>query len=882
MLRHIVRILCFATLFIALTTSGTAQPDIKLSPDEPFTRAMPIDARIQAAGVIGETRLVAWGTGMMTPNGRLVPALVIQTSRNGAAVSPTRFAHGPKARPYRFVTVVTATASFLVVWSDRRHNAPGVYARRFDTSGAALGDEERIGNGTIAPAGEMPFRTYGDPLRGQVLAWSDDGDSTAGMYAASINADGRFSSGARFLGRHFNFTDRSTPDPMLMLSVDQRVFVIHDNGTIDNREIPLANVTGGMGTMGFQSAASTSAIDTSLGLAALIGQSIFFFHTATDTSPFATVPCPIGYGYPSFLVKLGEGRYRFFWANIDRIDDDYHCSLHYVDVDTLGWRNRVDTDSVTCARARAPGSPTGTRYSYISRGQWNITRYCGNSFTAEIKFQRKYGSASYGDFSDELTYSFGINSAGEVVNTDAARNGACLQKSPPIVLRLRSDSMSVVTVIYSADTLATPIPLGRAFQHQLRPSVGYSDRDAVVTWINDGDSKLIGGKSLATDSVWTIAESDTITYHPELSSTRSFATRLEEAYQPGGGYASYYHTYRGSTHGPIHLLQLIETPRYGLCYLRGSCYDPNTGLITVVLDRYYGEQLSQRIFAFDSACTFHYNDTTRRPLVLAGHAIIPLNNRALLVADSTSAVRIDGNDSTGLISFTRNGVELTYRRMLGPRFLRTYYSDSSRTRLIMEMYDLDGDLQTRRQLDFSAPRRDPYIIQSPSDSTILLLTAADGVHAAVFDRNLNPMIMDAIISATHGDVRHPAAAFDGDSLFVVWEDYRGEVGDIFGRKVNRKAAVGAPVETEPISQSDLVLYPNPASRSTLLRLTGTAESPIDVTIFDIDGREARNVTIDPARRGEAMIDLGGLPSGVYIVRARSASGGVWERMLVVE
>lgn len=70
------------------------------------------------------------------------------------------------------------------------------------------------------------------------------------------------------------------------------------------------------------------------------------------------------------------------------------------------------------------------------------------------------------------------------------------------------------------------------------------------------------------------------------------------------------------------------------------------------------------------------------------------------------------------------------------------------------------------------------------------------------------------------------------------------------------------------------VYPNPAHGTATLRLP-TGSSPIEIRLFDVMGREARRFVV-PAGVTETLLDLRGLPAGLYVLR----NGPNSEKLLV--
>jgi hypothetical protein len=80
------------------------------------------------------------------------------------------------------------------------------------------------------------------------------------------------------------------------------------------------------------------------------------------------------------------------------------------------------------------------------------------------------------------------------------------------------------------------------------------------------------------------------------------------------------------------------------------------------------------------------------------------------------------------------------------------------------------------------------------------------------------------------------------------------------------ALPGKPVQALPLS-----IWPNPAIQQVTVRLEESAE----VTLLDALGRRVRSLQ----GAGEVVLDLGGLPAGIYQVNARSGQQWYQERLV---
>ncbi|MGI4970274.1 MAG: T9SS type A sorting domain-containing protein [Janthinobacterium lividum] len=90
------------------------------------------------------------------------------------------------------------------------------------------------------------------------------------------------------------------------------------------------------------------------------------------------------------------------------------------------------------------------------------------------------------------------------------------------------------------------------------------------------------------------------------------------------------------------------------------------------------------------------------------------------------------------------------------------------------------------------------------------------------------------------------------------------------------SAAGLPLATKATENpATLALFPNPARHAATLRLPAPAAEPLSLTLLDMLGHLVRQQTL-PAHATEAVLDLAGLPPGLYLVQA----GTVMSRLAV--
>ncbi|WP_170172681.1 beta strand repeat-containing protein [Hymenobacter rigui] len=85
---------------------------------------------------------------------------------------------------------------------------------------------------------------------------------------------------------------------------------------------------------------------------------------------------------------------------------------------------------------------------------------------------------------------------------------------------------------------------------------------------------------------------------------------------------------------------------------------------------------------------------------------------------------------------------------------------------------------------------------------------------------------------------------------------------------------------KPLAGSSLTLYPNPTTDGLLTVKLAGYNKAVELTVYNAIGQQVRTVTV-PAGRLEQPLDLTQLPSGVYMLRART-EGGTDVRRIVKE
>jgi 1,4-alpha-glucan branching enzyme len=97
--------------------------------------------------------------------------------------------------------------------------------------------------------------------------------------------------------------------------------------------------------------------------------------------------------------------------------------------------------------------------------------------------------------------------------------------------------------------------------------------------------------------------------------------------------------------------------------------------------------------------------------------------------------------------------------------------------------------------------------------------------------------------------------------------------------------LGTPLNIEDLQTTgaSLQVYPNPASTSVTISFVLTENSPVEVNVFDIQGRRMRTLFLQqdaPAGVYQAAITEQELPKGIYFIELKTAKGSVTSKLVM--
>jgi hypothetical protein len=159
----------------------------------------------------------------------------------------------------------------------------------------------------------------------------------------------------------------------------------------------------------------------------------------------------------------------------------------------------------------------------------------------------------------------------------------------------------------------------------------------------------------------------------------------------------------------------------------------------------------------------------------------------------------------------------------------------------------------------------------PHGAGTLLNNTGNGDYTAVVD-SLATYYVQAYMDANGNfqwDAGEPYGIYGGDAAVPVTVTSTVTPSGINFTLMDTDAAPG-PASALP-SSFGLAAYPNPFNSTTRIRFTLSASAPVEVKLFDTQGRDVRTLARGTFTAGahELLVEAQGLSSGVYFVRLSS-------------
>lgn len=842
-----IRSYALMMLTLLLTSAASAQ-DIQLSVEPTTTRLSP-DNRTVSAAQIGSLILLVWGTHIegSSPNS-VQNVLRTQLLRDDSLVGSYQTPHSTAAYPSTYRKVFALQDRFMLLWNDLRSGTYQLYLRIIDTTGMPLGEEIVIGDGM-----ESDSYTFLLPAtNGWMLIWSSKNDSGA-SYRQLLSPTGNLLSIAERLPTSFitDITSYSQPKITLFYSQKDSSIIMNEHEEVDHRLLPTNRF------------AKVNYLWPDSSLSILQDSLILRYTNLFDLFPSDTTII----NFPDNWLKGTEiisrdsvGELRILGWQKTYYSSVYMLSALYPERQ-LQQIQRYDTIKIYQS-----GS---TRISNIRYYQTTFQKLCDNNYTINTLFKYDvWDSFDEKGWVGIWSINYITSSNGKIYSTKGLDSLPCGLPPPTIASRERLEAVNWIKVVinnndryFYLDSLIPYKP--NATQHL----------PAIVLRNN---RLMVGYKQVSPPDI-PVAEPY---YLSEWCKPQGNFCDFQIAKVPSGvyGYCDFHEwvtrpnyfilscmsdivvKYRGR-------VELIATgaARYiptdtdwyaarawnSLGYhnhrtLLTSGYNPNQQELTMVDN--YGGATSGRSYATlnangDSIAGGVFTDNKLYGEVSSD--IIPINKNSFLLFGIDQTFLYQSGSITVIPDYTLPS-GATVQRLIDDSFLEVYSKDSLDIRL--RVFSFDGKL--RHDKVFSFKEKSPFFVgQSINHGDIYILRGGKtGVKLTLLNRNLKVLtntdttfgIVDIPISDTRDSVGIVSGVFRNDSLFVVWEDFRHGLPDIYGTAWKRSNDIVDPDFIPPpdtASQADspfAILNMGPTPVSGFLSLQVRVQQPGMLTLHVVD------------------------------------------------
>ena len=873
-MRHILRrtalVLLLATASLSLLH---AQQDIRLT--EPSPVGLPNAFGVPGADAVrlGSHTLVVWGSTRVDPSvDSGTSTLRVQLLAGLVPVGDQRDLNGVESAPTSYVKVERALDRFLVFYNDLRHDGPGLYMQMVDTMGANIGGPVKVSTHQVYQYFVPALRLVGDPATGYILLWTD----AARVFSRAFDRRGNITGPEITIANGpAEFVTPVGPLGYLILDFPGRKsLLIHPEGSIDPRTIPPARLR-----TGYHIGPDTS-------IATLEGTELKIYRSIFDPTPERTVALPEMAGSlegSRVVTRDGAGRLQVLYARVIDSLPNLHYGIERMTITPTG----PTTPELLYEETLKPDTLFGMTSSTVRIFSWQRERGCRQSSklmgTAVFRVIDPYRTVQR-----VVTLYHAIDEFGNFRANDTFYSTTCEAPTRVYATRLPGDTIIRVAVIDGNDTLRLEHhrSVATAVNMQTMPNILYRGDRLVTTWshgidsstmmltVFDGDighgpmvvaehrnygqpARVPGAEILTRDTTFTVTLPDTAN-----AAEITIYTASAVGWTQSG-------TIRQVDHSPISIRR------------EDVAYDPNRDEILVGTSVVAADGVHRNcVVAVSPEGTILWRLDSLPDVMNESMSIIPTGDVAFTAVSGNAATRYDRGNVVSRFEFESHWADAEYQRLLGERFLRWHVRSGARSTIDLEIHALDGALLHSASIELGAIVGAPYILDDPSDSSIVILHAADGIRLTHLDRSLEPYVIDRAVSRTREKAFNPAGVFRNDTLEIVWEDRRNIDPDIYGTWWHR-SLLSAVRENAAIAGLSASVAPSPSSGPVTVTVRSQRTGAAALEIVDMAGRSIH--------RREMMLESGvttypldpsDLPAGSYTVVIRSAFGQVSTRLIV--
>lgn len=809
-----IRIQAMLFLWLLVSTVATAQTgDIRISPPMPLVPSLPESARIQSAATIGEHTLAVWGTSRTGEGNTVNTVLQGVIISDSTVVGEPFIVGGEDASPAGYVRVLALADRFMVFWCDTRSGAPGLYAQRFTLDGIAIG-----GDSLVDSASAPPVDMFGTPEKGYALFWKLAGSLMTLARYRRISPTGEYIGEPLRFGTYLSLTSSTTALPGMLLGSlgDGRGVIIHDDGRLDIGRFNGAHLGWEARDGEPRQKRYHLAADTSFAL--LCDTALHLYRSLFDTLPQHIIPVPemreARFQSP-LVTRDSSGGYSLYYTVLHR-RNEYSAVIysHHIGVTSQGERGPADIrDSLAI-------SSYGRPY-LIDSGSYNVR--CDNS---------RYHTFTYSYWEKDWYYPI-LNEIRRPVFMIAGTDGNFLRSfNPPAenecsrpartsAERLAGSDSSRIIVHAGAANIKLNAPVGRivTIRRDYSPMMGASGRELIVGWRTPYAQNDVGfsmrvwnlSSGAVADSVYSLQPPAPLDFS-ETGDRKTYWTRGQEFMMIAGDSLLVSSSYAqangrifpGGTElrewSAVHRLYAAGPGGWRMAVQRGEssqsftglgvphvayCTDVSgSGMMSLVGIPYgSGEGTTQTVTGYDTAWNASWSMQSELPLMGNPALLLPLGEKECVVLAGAVGMHVRDATLAGRFELDNPKSWSLYHPLRDGTFLRIRAADTSGYRFEAGLYSVGGISLKRDTLVFATKPAGLAVAQSSTDSVIAVIRGGDaGVRASFLEPGtLRVLLADTLLSSTADSVCSPAGRFRGDSLIVVWEDYRTGNPEIYGR-----------------------------------------------------------------------------------------------------
>lgn len=885
-------------LFFLLTVAGTAQ-DRRVLRQSQQEIEMPADIRIQAAAHIGDTTLMVWGFTAATTDS-VVPALYM-VARRGGAGGDSSVLTSSDARPSDHVVVLPFVDRFLVLWSDLRTDAPGIYCAVISSMGRILVQPEKIGPGMLSRDSIRDAAIIGYPGRTAILVWNTIGQTSSGAYCLKIDGSGTpMGLAMRLEGKFMQAATLGTNDARILVLLDSSARIMDPSGELDPQKI----------TAPIWRAPFFIRQD---GVLVMLDQDrLLLYRGIFETVPFRSTPVQI----PVSMV-VGS-------ATIAPLDDQ-GVAVDYLTLRTeysnreIVTLVRLEIDSAGSPRTTSKGMDSLSIYPLITYDTFvavtPLKAYLAVACNGRevsvliLKVDEAYfrGNGTYYTATYMVKHDAGVDSLDlrADVRDEPLNQCGIFARSTLWPVRTSWVGKSGIALINGKDTLSETIITadGKRTLPERQPCLSLHGDTILVAWKFDQPSLSFRlghwdgrEKSCAVIDSLTPDSLGVPSGHPEFYDTRLQSFQYD-TYLVGQGNQIAVIDRQGRTDvislnmGAAHeeyfstrfrVFQALPSGWKMVKSLYHESYDhwltftfsqwqagaePDGNTLGVITSGFVGgfDAFGNRVWQFD----------TLPSLALEMSAFLPIDDQSFYIATDSALFQIDSKYVTKRASFSVPSKTAKFQRLEGGRILRVLPLDSARRRLLFEIYGATGYKIVQRDLIFDDPVSTFSITEGDWRMIAVVVSGAGGIHATLFSSTLDILAHQVAISATRDSTGQVAAIASGDSLLVTWEDFREGQPALYSAALQHFPQFsGITRNSAENDQAALALSisPNPARDRIHLSIDG-GDDIEEISLWDSFGREVLRRTLT-GFVSEMSFDSRSLPTGLYRIVVRSSHHGI--------